>query len=118
MQSGREAVALEAIDEALSFANRTDERVAEAELLRLRGELLKASAKEEAERSFDRAIDVAREQSAKAFELRAWMSKARWFAGTKQERALDEVRRLAASFTEGAGTADLVEAAGLRQTGA
>jgi DNA-binding winged helix-turn-helix (wHTH) protein/tetratricopeptide (TPR) repeat protein len=115
MRSGRESDALEAIDGALSFAERTDERIAEAELHRLRGELLKATDEDGAARCFAKAIEVAKEQSAKAFELRAWMSQARCLTGTRQRGALDEVRRLAASFTEGAGTADLVEAAALLQ---
>jgi predicted RNA polymerase sigma factor len=60
------------IAEALAWAERTNERWSEAELYRRKGDLLAGVARtEEAEGAYRRAIDVARYQGAKAFELRA-----------------------------------------------
>ena len=84
----------------------------EAELERLRGELLLAAGKRsdvvEAEACFQRAMDVARKQRARAWELRAASSLARLWH--RQGRPRDAQRLLAeatASFTEGFDTRDL-----------
>ncbi len=67
--SGRHAEGLAVIAEALALVERTGERVAEAELWRVKGELLlKAAASDaepEAERCYRTAIDIARRQRAK-----------------------------------------------------
>jgi predicted ATPase len=60
-----------ALDDALATIERTDERMSEAELHRLRGEVLvKQHRVEEAAAAFQRALDVARSQGARAFEAR------------------------------------------------
>jgi tetratricopeptide (TPR) repeat protein len=109
-RAGREALALETISEALEFAELDDDRSGEPELLRLRGELLKSSDEREAERCFTRATEVARLQSSRSFELRAAMSLHRFLSGAKKRKALQDVRRVFESFTEGFETRDLLQA--------
>jgi tetratricopeptide (TPR) repeat protein len=112
--AGHHDRALREVDEALAFVERTDERAWSSELHRLRGELLKESDKTEAERAIVRALEISREQGAKSFELRAALSLAKLDRGAKKNRAaLGELRRDFASFTEGFGTGDLVEAKAL-----
>jgi predicted ATPase len=113
------------IDEGLAAlagagTEETGERYYEAELHRLRGELLLARTpgdaivQDEAERSFHQALAVARAQNAKSLELRAATSLARM--GGRPLRS-DEARRTLAQvhgwFTEGFDTADLAGAATL-----
>jgi tetratricopeptide (TPR) repeat protein len=65
--------ALRAIEEALPFIERTGQRLCEAEVYRLKGELLlaqNASNAAQAEQSFRTAIDISRRQNAKSWELR------------------------------------------------
>jgi len=82
--AGRLDEANRALDEALAAIDRTDERMYEAELHRLRGEVLvRMRRMEEAAIAFQRALDVARAQNARAFEARAVASLARLeFGGT------------------------------------
>jgi predicted ATPase len=71
---------LEVLGEALAIVERNDERFYEAELHRLKGELLLVSAPADptaAERCFRIALEIARRQKAKSLELRAAMSLAR-----------------------------------------
>ena len=89
----------------------------EAEMRRLKGELLlnsDNSAAAEAAQSFHEAIEVARSQSAKSWELRATMSLARLLS--KQGRR-EEARTMLADiygwFTEGFDTGDLIDAKAL-----
>jgi predicted ATPase len=86
----------------------------EAELHRLKGELLLASAAAhhtEAETCFRQALEVARHQQAKALELRAGTSLSRLW---QRQGKLDDARELLSPiyswFTEGFDTADLQEA--------
>ncbi len=109
-RAGRDEVALEKISETMGLIEETDERWAEPELHRVRGELLKSTDSQEAGRSFTRAIEVARHQSARSFELRAAMSLFRFHGGSKRRESLEEVKRVLETFTEGFGTADLLEA--------
>ena len=81
---------------------------------RLRGELLLRqtdSNAAEAQKCFERAIEIARKQSAKSFELRATVSLARLFRDIGRR---DEARTMLADiygwFTEGFDTADLKDA--------
>jgi predicted ATPase len=89
----------------------------DAELYRLKGELLLKqgdSNAEEAQSCFERAIEIARASSAKSWELRATMSLARLLRDTGRR---DEARMMLADiygwFTEGFDTADLVDAKAL-----
>ncbi|HYL18228.1 MAG TPA: hypothetical protein VEV20_06085, partial [Burkholderiales bacterium] len=89
--------ALSTIDEALPFAQ-TEERYYEAELNRMRGDLLlmqDASDAARAEQSFREAIEVARRQSAKSWELRATTSLARLLASQGKR---DEARAMLAEI--------------------
>jgi predicted ATPase len=84
----------------------------ESEIHRLKGELLLNADKDEAAaQSFGDAIELARRQGAKSWELRATTSLARLLAS--QERG-DEARSMLAEiygwFTEGFETADLKDA--------
>jgi class 3 adenylate cyclase/predicted ATPase len=118
---GRADEGLATVVEALSLVERTGERMYEAELHRLQGELLRAresgaAAIEAAGACFQRALAAARRQGARALELRAAMSLSRLLehadGGAREEarRALAEVY---ATFTTGFDTADLREARAL-----
>ena len=75
---GQREEGLTAVAEALSMVNKNEERWCEAELYRLKGELiLQSGSRQEAEACFHTAIEVACQQSAKSWELRAATSLAR-----------------------------------------
>jgi predicted ATPase len=103
--------------EAMGMANDTEERRWDAELYRLKGELLRARATEqdtEAETCFRLALDIARHQQAKSWELRAATSLARlWQRQGKKEEAQRMLGEIYGWFTEGFDTADLKEAKAL-----
>ena len=102
--------ALSTLAEALAITERTREGYAEAELHRLRGEL--QADPDEADASFQQALDIARRQHAKSYELRAVRSLRRLDRKrnkrTGSERMLSEIYGW---FTEGLDTIDLKEAA-------
>ena len=108
------------LDEAMAVVRSHGERFYEAELCRLRGELLLRQAGgvglspaplDEAESCFRQAVNIARGQRAKSLELQAVMSLSRLW---RQQGKREEVRRLLAEiygrFTEGFDTTDLREA--------
>src|SRR5215471_17163343 len=106
--------AFAALAEATALVENTGERVYEAELYRLKGELtLKRpdstnSEVEEAEKHFRQAIEVARRQSAKSWELRATTSLARLLASQgRREEARSMLVEVYNWFTEGFDTLDL-----------
>ncbi len=108
---------LSTVAKGLAFVERTEERFYEAELYRLRGELLFQQSPDnatEAAACFHRALDVSRNQAAKSWELRAATSLARLW---QQQGKMAEARELLAPvygwFTEGFDTADLKDAKGL-----
>jgi class 3 adenylate cyclase/predicted ATPase len=90
---------------------------ANSELYRLKGELLlmqDESRTAEAESCFQRAIEIAREKSAKSWELRATTSLARLLARhDRRDEALAMLAEIYGWFTEGFYTADLKEAKAL-----
>jgi class 3 adenylate cyclase/tetratricopeptide (TPR) repeat protein len=102
-----------ALSQAFAVVEGKGERMWEAELYRLRGEL-KSTDPVEAEADFHRALEVARSQQARSLELRATVSFARMLA---KQRKRDEARAMLADiynwFTEGFDTADLKEAKAL-----
>ncbi len=111
---GRFDEGLRMIDESFPFIERSGLRDFEAEVHRLKGELLlaqNASNAAQAQQSFRIAIDISRRQKAKSWELRATTSLARLLA--KQGKS-DEARAMLANiynwFTEGFDTADLMDA--------
>jgi predicted ATPase len=107
--------ALNVLAEALAVASKNGDQMYEAEIYRLKGELLLASSRgenrREAESCFRRAIEIARRQAAKSWELRAVTSLSRLLQKQGQN---DEARRMLAeiygSFSEGFDTADLKDA--------
>ena len=114
---------LNVLAEALAFVQSSSERYYEAELHRLKGELLLMQGGDEAEAEadlhqaeswFQHAIDVARRQQAKSWELRATVNLARLW---QEQGRIDEARRMLAEvfgwFTEGFDTPDLQEAKAL-----
>jgi predicted ATPase len=112
---------LAAIDEALE-AMPTSGRFWEAELYRLKGELLlkdegggmKDEVEAKAEECFRQAIEVAQRQGAKSLELRATVSLGRlWQSQGKQEEAHRMLVEIYGWFTEGFDTTDLKEAKAL-----
>ena len=145
-EAGRPWEGLRTIDEALDAVARNGEHFYEAELYRLRGELmlqneaqgwglraredkgltssvqspvsenpstrhLTLSTQEEAERCFFKALDIARQQHAKSWELRAAVSLARlWQHQNKVNEAREVLQEVYAWFTEGFETKDLQEA--------
>jgi predicted ATPase len=116
-QTGRSNQVFDAVNDALARAHQTGERFYEAELLRIKGELLlnqTTPAANGAERCFREAIDVARRQEAKSLELRAAMSLSRlWNEQGKKAEARQLLGEIYGWFTEGFDTADLQEAKAL-----
>jgi predicted ATPase len=105
---------LHLLAEALIVADHNAERWYEAELYRLKGELLLAQSphqQPDAEACFQHALDISSAQHAKSWELRAAMSLSRLW---QQQGKRDDARALLAPiygwFTEGFDTADLQEA--------
>jgi predicted ATPase len=143
------AEGLSMLAEALPLVDKTGERMYEAELYRLKGELTLAQsrvqssvsrvrkssepgvrrpeslnpstqhptpsthveAEQEAERYFLKAIDIARQQQAKSWELRAVMSLSRlWHSQGKKDAGRKMLAEIYGWFTEGFDTTDLQEA--------
>jgi DNA-binding winged helix-turn-helix (wHTH) protein/tetratricopeptide (TPR) repeat protein len=107
-----------AVDEAMAFIEKSGERFWEAEIHRLRGELLRLDPRlGSAESSFEKALEVARNQGARSLELRAAMSLARLL---KELGRSDAARALVSDvyggFTEGLDTPDLREASALLES--
>jgi predicted ATPase len=107
--------ALSTLAEAFAMVEQTGERFAEAELYRVHAELLLVQGDDvKAEASLHKAIEVARRQSAKSWELRATTSLARlWQAQGKGEEARQMLAEIYGWFTEGFDTPDLTEAGAL-----
>lgn len=112
--AGRVQEGLEDIRQAFAVTHTTGERWYEAELYRLRGELLLAHSRtqdEEAERSFQQARALAHQQQAKSLELRATTSLARlWRHQGKRRPARTILAEIYECFTEGFETPDLSRA--------
>jgi predicted ATPase len=116
-KAGQHEAGLILLAEALAVTNDKGERRWEAELYRLKGEVLLAHAAEhhvEVETCFRQALDVARQQQAKSWELRAAMSLSRlWQRQGRRQEAHDLLAPIYGWFTEGFDTADLQEAQAL-----
>ncbi|MDN0076322.1 adenylate/guanylate cyclase domain-containing protein [Crenobacter sp. SG2303] len=122
-RAGQTEAGLETLTEALAVVDQKQERVYEAELYRLKGELMlqqpsregeEAGGWDEAEACFLKAIAIARRQGARSLELRAVMGLSRLW---RQQGKPGDARRILAEtydwFTEGFDTADLQEAGAL-----
>jgi hypothetical protein len=121
------------LTKALALVDKTGERVYEAELSRLKGELTlqqqfkvqsseckvphpqhptpSTPAEAEAEACFLKAVEIAQRQQAKSLELRATISLARlWQRQGKKEEARQRLIEIYGWFTEGFDPKDLQEA--------
>jgi hypothetical protein len=114
LQHNRQQDGLKEVGVALELSRNMGNAINNAELLRLKGELLLLSgngAAKEAAECFRNALEIARRQSAKSWELRATTSLARLLRDTGRR---DEARTMLAEiyswFTEGFDTADLKDA--------
>jgi predicted ATPase/DNA-binding winged helix-turn-helix (wHTH) protein len=126
--TGQPQEGLRVLAEALAVVDQTSAGFYEAELYRLKGELLLAQAgsrlqaggfrgkTEEAERCFLQAIAIAQKQQAKSLELRAVVSLSRlWQQQGKKDKAKHMLAEIYGWFTEGFDTKDLREAKALLQ---
>ena len=113
----REGLAI--LAQALALAVKNGERLSEAEMYRVKGELLQAAHDDprEVEQAFQEAIDVSRMQNAKSLELRATMSLCRvWQGQARQREAHALLAGIYGWFTEGFDTADMTDARALLAT--
>jgi class 3 adenylate cyclase/predicted ATPase len=105
------------IHEAMTTQETTKENWYEAEINRVAGEIALLSPERDATKAegyFARALEVARQQQAKSWELRAAMSMARlWRDQGKRREARDLLAPVYGWFTEGFETLDLREARAL-----
>jgi len=105
------------IAEAMTMFGATKESWSEAEINRIAGEIALRSPQRDAAKAqayFDWALEVARKQQAKSWELRAAMSMARlWRDQGKPQQARELLAPVYAWFTEGFDTLDLKEAKAL-----
>lgn len=121
--AGQVQTALDVLAESFVIAASTGERYYEAELHRLRGDLLlqlpNAQAqvpaqRESAETCFQQAITIAQQQSAKSLELRAALSLARlWHQSGKTSQARQMLAEIRGAFAEGAESDDCQQATAL-----
>src|SRR5262249_52894388 len=128
-RTGQTAEGLTLLAEAQEFVGTTGERLYEAELYRLKGELVLQSGvktpksairfgldvplamQSEAEACFHKAINIAHRQGAKSLELRAVMGLSRlWQRQGKKKKARQMLAEIYGWFTEGFDTKDLQEA--------
>jgi predicted ATPase/class 3 adenylate cyclase len=114
-KTGQTSEGLNVVNEELANARVTECCCYEAELHRIKGELLQSVADEKQAKScFQQAIEISRRQEAKSLELRAVMSLSRLW---QQQGKKDDARKLLAGiygwFTEGFDTADLKAAKAL-----
>jgi predicted ATPase len=111
---GRHDDALGVLGLGIARAEQQGQHYYEAELHRLRAELLldmDGNAVEAAEALFSQSLEIARRQEAKTFELRTATSLARlWQRQGKRDAARALLAPLYAWFTEGFTTRDLIEA--------
>jgi predicted ATPase len=110
---------LSALDEGFTVLEKTGERFCQAELYRLKGELLLqskngssgAGVHKQVQECFETALQIARRQSAKSFELRAAMSLSRL---AKRQEKIEHIpcvlKEAFQWFQEGFDTPDLQEA--------
>jgi predicted ATPase len=114
---GQVDAGLPLVTEALALVEQTEVRWYEAETYRIKGTLLLHQAvpdAAQAETCFQQALNIARHQEAKSWELRAATSLARlWQSQDKRQAAYDLLAPVYGWFTEGFDIADLQEAKAL-----
>jgi len=135
-KTGQTEEGLRVLGKGLDMAHRTGDRYYQAELYRLKGELLLSQSKgrdlsqatpegdvlaqtesralAQAEECFSQAIKISKRQKAKSLELRAVMGLSRLLQKQgRKEEALRMLEETFGWFTEGFDTADLIEARAL-----
>ncbi len=114
----RPEIGIGLLNEAFETIEATGERFFEAELHRLRGELLlEAGNGAEGQDELERALKIARRQQARLWELRAAGGLARaWAAEGRRAEARDLLRPVYGWFAEGLDSPDLRQARGLLRT--
>ncbi len=126
LQVGQLEDGFDRLAEAAQMIEQSNMRSWEAELHRLRGEFLLARARNrhlvdvnhphqrEAENCFQRALEIASQQGAKSWALRATMSQCRlWQQQGRGEEAYRALQAIYDTFTEGFATQDLRDAKAL-----
>ena len=116
--AGDAAQGVATLDAMLARCARSSERWYEPELIRLRAELLLRAGAPDGEASaaadFSRAMELAAQQGARSWQLRAAMSLARLRSGAGDRAgARGALEPVYAAFTEGWESADLIQAAAL-----
>lgn len=115
--AGETMAGLATVDEALAFVELSDERYYEAELHRVRGELLlqrDGDAAAEAQDAFTRALVIARHQRARTWELRAATSLARLYRHQAEPaRGRGMLAAVLGGYSEGLDTRDVLDARAL-----
>ena len=116
--AGQPEEGLKRTAEAIALFERTDERWAEAETYRVRGTLLLSLHDQAAaENSFQKALAVAQQQSARFWELRAAVDLARlWRDQGKRSEARNLLAPVYGWFTEGLDKPALQDAMSLLET--
>ena len=117
-EAGQAAEGLAALDEALTIVDKggkDGERLWDAELCRIKGELLLGSSHDvQAEACFQEALQIARTQRAKSWELRAAVSlSGLWKKRGQKKEARELLQGIYDWFTEGFDTPDLIDAKAL-----
>jgi predicted ATPase len=120
--AGRLDEGLASVAEAIAIMEKTDQRYYEAELHRLKGDLnLRRSGvdadpgiQREAEEYLRKSIEIAHQQEARSFELRAVTSLSRlWKRQGKEAEARQMLTEIYGRFSEGLDTKDLKDAKAL-----
>ena len=111
-KAGQPEEGLRRLAEAAEIAETTQDRWVEAELCRVRGDLLLATGRAlEAENSFRQALYVARRQNGRLWELRVAVSLARlWHSESRNEEARTLLQPIYGWFTTAVRTPDLKDA--------
>jgi class 3 adenylate cyclase/tetratricopeptide (TPR) repeat protein len=116
LQAGRHDEALSLVERTLAAVPGQEDRNHWSELYRLKGDLLRLAGAPPAavEEQLQRSLEIARQQAARAFELRSAMSLASLRAVRADQGSREEAHRQLAAvydgFTEGLDTPDLVAA--------
>jgi predicted ATPase len=111
-KQGAVKISLTLVNEGIAQVDRSGERWCEAELFRIKGELLRMQGEDtEAEVAFRRAIAIAQEQEAKLLELRAALGLARlWPTHSCPTEVKQLITSLYQWFSEGFDLPDLLAA--------
>ena len=114
---GKGEEGLNIVVRGLAVSDETGERSHDAELNRLKGQILLQQSLDnatDAESCFQTAISIAQHQSAKSWELRAATSLAKlWQSQGKRDEARELLEPVCSWFTESHDTADLKDAKAL-----